>query len=134
MEQIIRKFRKSNEELFTEEEIKLWMGKLSSNIDLDTLYIILSQANQYSVSEIVEGLVSGEEYITSPTMIKYHHQYNERLNSYLAELEKSKSVHRCPKCHGNENVSYYEKQVRSADQPMSIFLECNDCVIKWRIG
>lgn len=39
--------------------------------------------------------------------------------------------YKCPKC-GQQDSFYYEKQTRSADEPMTVFLTCNGCQHKWR--
>jgi transcription elongation factor S-II len=38
----------------------------------------------------------------------------------------------CPKCKGR-NTSFFQKQTRSADEPMTIFCTCLLCRQKWRI-
>jgi DNA-directed RNA polymerase subunit M/transcription elongation factor TFIIS len=45
---------------------------------------------------------------------------------------KIKSVLKCIKC-GNNQVEYYEKQVRGADEPMTVFAHCtvSGCGKKW---
>lgn len=40
---------------------------------------------------------------------------------------------RCGKCKKNECV-YQELQVRSADEPMTLFITCLNCGNKWRVG
>lgn len=38
---------------------------------------------------------------------------------------------KCPKC-GHNKAKGYERQMRSADEPPSTFLECSKCHHKWR--
>jgi DNA-directed RNA polymerase subunit M/transcription elongation factor TFIIS len=40
---------------------------------------------------------------------------------------------KCFKCKKNE-CTFYEMQIRSADEPSSIFVTCLNCGNKWRIG
>jgi DNA-directed RNA polymerase subunit M/transcription elongation factor TFIIS len=37
----------------------------------------------------------------------------------------------CRKCKGRK-CTYYELQTRSADEPMTIFIQCIDCGNRWR--
>jgi DNA-directed RNA polymerase subunit M/transcription elongation factor TFIIS len=39
----------------------------------------------------------------------------------------------CKRCKGRECV-YQEIQLRSSDEPMSIFVTCLSCALRWRIG
>jgi|TARA_B110000208_G_scaffold80606_1_gene102976 DNA-directed RNA polymerase subunit M/transcription elongation factor TFIIS len=45
---------------------------------------------------------------------------------------KIQSVLKCSKC-GNNQVEYYEKQVRGADEPMTVFAHCtvSECGKRW---
>jgi DNA-directed RNA polymerase subunit M/transcription elongation factor TFIIS len=40
-------------------------------------------------------------------------------------------VYTCRKCKSN-NCDYYEMQTRSADEPMTIFIWCNECGFRWK--
>jgi len=40
---------------------------------------------------------------------------------------------KCSKCKKRE-CSYYELQVRSADEPMTVFITCLNCGHRWRFG
>lgn len=42
-------------------------------------------------------------------------------------------VHKCEKCGGSRTTSK-EIQMRSADEPMTIFIRCIDCGNNWKIG
>lgn len=39
---------------------------------------------------------------------------------------------KCAKCK-NRNIVYYEKQIRSADEPSSLFLVCLNCSHSWKM-
>jgi len=41
---------------------------------------------------------------------------------------------RCKKCKNSRNISIVPRQLRSADEPASLFLTCNACGWQWRIG
>lgn len=38
---------------------------------------------------------------------------------------------KCPRC-GERNASFYQRQVRAADEPMTIFLHCLKCGHRWK--
>lgn len=47
------------------------------------------------------------------------------------EEEGEEGIFRCPKCHGH-NTSYVSMQTRSADEPMTNFVTCHTCDIRFR--
>ena len=62
----------------------------------------------------------------------------KKMKRFIRQLEKSQeafenSLYTCFKCGGN-NIFSVAKQVRSADEGISIFNECRDCHNKWRDG
>jgi transcription elongation factor S-II len=41
------------------------------------------------------------------------------------------SLYKCSKC-GSQRTSNYQKQMRSSDEPMTVFITCRDCGKRWR--
>ncbi len=50
---------------------------------------------------------------------------------YELKPEAMTDVFKCRKC-GSRSCSYYEVQTRSADEPMTQFINCLDCGNRWR--
>lgn len=59
------------------------------------------------------------------TTIKIKHE-----NTYDKKVEIASEFY-CSKCKKN-NCAYYQLQTRSADEPMTTFVTCNDCGKKWK--
>lgn len=56
----------------------------------------------------------------------------EQLKMKILEKNtKGQGLLECPKCH-SMHTNYYEKQTRSADEPMTVFGTCYDCGKHWR--
>lgn len=53
-------------------------------------------------------------------------------NGDALEMKKVTTVE-CEKCH-NDKAFYTEIQIRSADEPTTVFYECTNCGHKWREG
>jgi transcription elongation factor S-II len=68
---------------------------------------------------------------------KWNHLLDARLRKeehIINSRQVAKTdMFRCGKCKKNE-CSYYELQVRSADEPTTIFITCLNCGNKWRMG
>ena len=48
-----------------------------------------------------------------------------------AGIETKEGMFKCVRC-GSKKTSHYQKQTRSADEPMTVFVTCLDCRHKWR--
>lgn len=94
----------------------------------------------------VMGLVAGRRVLLeaqSPSSIvfnletpllkraKDHHDLEIKLLKTKPQIQTS--VFKCLKCQ-SRNVMSVERQTRSADEPMTIFLSCMNCGNQWRIG
>ena len=51
---------------------------------------------------------------------------------FETNIEASTDTYTCRKCKGN-NTTYYQLQIRSADEPATTFINCIDCGNKWKI-
>jgi transcription elongation factor S-II len=52
-------------------------------------------------------------------------------NKYLPKLEASTDNFKCWKCK-SKKCTYYQLQTRSADEPMTTFVNCLDCGNRWK--
>ncbi|KAJ3073481.1 RNA polymerase II elongation factor [Podochytrium sp. JEL0797] len=66
---------------------------------------------------------------------KHAKQHAEQINKHWASTAKSTEAvtdeFRCGKC-GKRKSTYYQKQTRSADEPMTTFVTCMNCGNKWK--
>ena len=72
-----------------------------------------------------------------------HYEMNPDNWQKLIEIKRERDKHKyennqtfnsefkCNRCKTN-NCSYYQLQTRSADEPMTTFVTCNDCGINWK--
>ncbi len=108
--------------------------RLISNLD-PTCYV----KNTHLLSRIRAGEVTLEELGTMNCMDYAPDLYTDMRNrQQLREqqlLEGNKSMatdmFKCGRCHKRE-TTYYELQTRSADEPMTKFINCLNCGNRWR--
>jgi len=50
---------------------------------------------------------------------------------YETNMEAATDTFKCRKCHQNK-CTYYQLQTRSADEPMTTFVNCLECGNRWR--
>lgn len=57
----------------------------------------------------------------------------DALQARLAKLPsvKGSTLHRCGRCDQTD-VEYFQKQCRSADEPMTCFFTCQNCGNRWK--
>jgi len=55
----------------------------------------------------------------------------EEKQADLLKFSEDKSLLQCGRCK-EFKVSYYQRQTRSADEPMSVFATCHACGKKWK--
>ena len=53
----------------------------------------------------------------------------ERINEEVGN--KGGGMFKCGRC-GSEKTTNYQKQTRSADEPMTVFVQCTNCPNRWR--
>jgi DNA-directed RNA polymerase subunit M/transcription elongation factor TFIIS len=72
-----------------------------------------------------------KDYFKSSMFDKSRELDDKKLNNISCRLEPMSGIHKC-KC-GCDKVYSYELQTRSADEGMSVFLQCYECGKKWRL-
>ena len=114
---------------------KKWTNPQFAHLYIDrlrTIYLNLKNP------ELVSHLVSGE--IPPQTLAFMTHQemnperwaavFEKRniinANKYNVNAEASTDMFQCPKCKSRK-CTYYTLQIRSADEPESIFVSCLEC-------
>lgn len=62
-------------------------------------------------------------------------KYIEKASLYQTreKLKSSVGLYSCRRCKG-KNVSDYQRQTRAADEPLTVFCNCMDCGLSWRIN
>ncbi len=67
----------------------------------------------------------------NPLLVKAKNKLAMDMEIYRSKVDISKGAIDCKKCGSEETLSI-ERQIRSADEPASIFSSCIQCGYKWR--
>lgn len=134
--------------------VKMWADKRFTNVYVNkanqilTLLIpssyIYKSDNEYQ--KFIDKIVNDENIsLKRFAYFQPHELLPEKWNEHLEKKNKrddnicnSKQIaktdmFKCSKCKKRE-CSYYELQVRSADESMTVFITCLNCGHRWRIG
>jgi DNA-directed RNA polymerase subunit M/transcription elongation factor TFIIS len=128
----------TNENIRTLTALKYPNGSPIFNLtDRGNLYAGIVIVMQNGLTKAIEFFNSVSEpsdlSFKSPQMIKAHEKYLLDIRTLKAksEVQIAEGIFECPRCH-NKRINYTEKQIRSADEPTTIFLLCTQCGFSWR--
>ena len=107
----------------------------------DLMYEIIGSIREAGYDVTIESLKPGNgvyktisEFINAlPLNSNSRYKYESNLENFHAVI-KNKSIYRChyTKC-GSDNTIIQEKQTRSADEPTTIIVICEDCGSRRRV-
>ena len=69
---------------------------------------------------------------SSPLFENERQKVQLELDNLQSKIEAEKGLYKCQSCGSQETLSY-GRQVRSPDEPMTVFVECLGCNRRWRI-
>lgn len=121
--------------IFTDEQKDLLIRKNIYNLNPDNLeqmmQLIQTQIEGRVSTDYLEK--SGTELVwESPLLDKERERYIFMEEFYKDKpIEVSEGIYQCKRCGDRKTVST-EKQTRSADEPMTVFITCLSCGNKWK--
>lgn len=127
-------------EAATRKVVKKWDNQFFIQIYLDHLRsIFVNLRNDKLTLMVINGEIKAHEL----AFMSHHEMLPEKWD----ELIKAKSIRdkskfeqnieamtdtfTCRKCK-SKKCSYYQQQVRSSDEPMTIFVQCLQCFNRWK--
>lgn len=122
--------------LFIDEEtvndyLMFVMGFLSNfnevyGIDINIVWVTLAEYVTSQTFISIKELV-----LKSKVMEQSRRQYDQEIDTSLYKPKQGEGVYKCGRCKSNK-VDTQAFQLRSADEPVTVFARCQVCSYQWR--
>jgi transcription elongation factor S-II len=107
---------------------KLSLGILDNQLDLHEL--ARADPSELATDEFKRNAAKEKKAAAEEVQLDWERK-NRRKQLEAAGLKISDGQFACPKCK-SKNTTFYEKQTRSADEPMTVFNQCLECAFRWK--
>lgn len=119
--------------------VKKWDNKFFVQIYLNHLRSILNNLNDKWIEEINSGNIQPHKIAFMNHQELNHEIWKELIdakskrdkNKFETTISAATDTFTCRKCKGNQ-CTYYQMQTRSADEPMTCYVNCLTCGNRWK--
>ena len=119
--------------------VKKWDNKYFVQIYVDRLRSIvlnlkgeiLKQINDGTIKPHIVAFMTHQELSHEKWSDLIHAKSLRDKNKFEVNISAATDTFTCRKCKG-KNCTYYLQQVRSSDEPCTIFVQCIDCGQRWK--
>jgi DNA-directed RNA polymerase subunit M/transcription elongation factor TFIIS len=132
-------FNYTLKEADTRKIVKKWDNKFFVQIYLNHLRSILNNLNDKWIKSINDGDIQSHKLAFMNHQELNHDRWAEMIdikskrdkNKFESNVAAATDTFTCRKCKGNK-CTYYLMQTKSADEPMTCFIQCTICNNRWK--
>jgi DNA-directed RNA polymerase subunit M/transcription elongation factor TFIIS len=119
--------------------VKKWDNKHFIQIYVDRLRSIILNLKGEVLHQICDGTIKPHVVAFMTHQELSHEKWSDLIeakskrdkNKFEVNIAAATDTFTCRKCKG-KNCTYYLQQVRSSDEPCTIFVQCIDCGQRWK--
>jgi DNA-directed RNA polymerase subunit M/transcription elongation factor TFIIS len=119
--------------------VKKWDNKYFVQIYVDHLRSVITNLKGEVLQQISDGTIKPHIVAFMTHQELYPSRWDQLIeakikrdkNKFETNINASTDTFTCRKCKGNQ-CTYYQQQVRSADEPMTTFVTCLICYSRWK--
>lgn len=119
--------------------VKKWDNKFFVQIYLNHLKSILENLNDKWIEQINNGSIQSHKLAFMTHQELNHEKWAQLIetkskrdkNKFETNIAAATDTFTCRKCKNNK-CTYYQMQTRSADEPMTTYLNCLTCGNRWK--
>jgi DNA-directed RNA polymerase, subunit M/Transcription elongation factor TFIIS len=109
-------------------------GKLSATTSIDFVPRFASHSSSpSSISNLIQQIKDEKILFQGPEFRSERDKDEKEAKNIETPLDVKEGVNKCSKC-GSKKTFQFSLQIRSCDEPATIFLTCAMCGHRWRIG
>mmetsp|Transcript_15417 Transcript_15417/g.51739 ORF Transcript_15417/g.51739 Transcript_15417/m.51739 type:complete len:292 (-) Transcript_15417:64-939(-) len=95
--------------------------------------VIFGDIDAEEIPKLSSGQMAGKDKIEQKKANKEDKIFQDKMFITAGNLGAESDMFQCRKCK-QKRTTFYQKQTRSADEPMTVFITCKNCGHEWRDG